>query len=300
MTQPPQPEQPPQPAQPSMPDFRPKSKTPLFAAGGGGLVVGALVTAAVMTATRPSPKRHPHVAVKPPASASAAPKPSASAPPAGSGTPAPLGPKPGSLAAKAEQGDADAIKTLEARPRTERTAEESVALSHAQGAAKRKAIAELMHKIELVPKLADSKDTMKQLREWADDGEVAADLALALGDLPGTLGPDLLYQLGPGYYHKVVMRDIAEDVLYSKDIRKKASPALGVILDLRSEDKCEDVKKTLDKVKVVGDRRSIPQLAKLQSKFGCGPKKTDDCWPCLRDGSILKDAIKEAAKRRGP
>ncbi len=283
-----------------MPDFRPPSKAPLFATGGGGLVVGAIVTAAIMTATHPAPKKRVQAPPKPPSSASAAPKPSASAPPVGSGAPGSTGPNPGSLAARAEKGEADAVKTLEARPPAERTAQESVALSHAHGIAKRKAIAELMHKIELVPKLAESKDTMKQLREWADDSEVAADLALAVGNLPGSMGPDLLYELGPGYYRKVEIRDIADDVLHSKDVRKKASPALGVVLDLRSEDKCEDVKKTLDKVKVVGDRRAIPALAKLQNKYGCGPKKTDDCWPCLREGSILKDAIKEAAKRRGP
>ncbi|MEB2324351.1 MAG: hypothetical protein OZ921_17685, partial [Sorangiineae bacterium] len=78
-------EAPPSPASrhtpaPSMPDFRPRSRGPLLFAGGGGLVVGALVTAAVMTATRPAPRR---VAPAPSASASAGPGASASvAPPA--------------------------------------------------------------------------------------------------------------------------------------------------------------------------------------------------------------------------
>lgn len=289
--------------QPSIPDFRPPSRAPLFGAAGAGLVIGALATAGIMSATRPSPKKH---AAPPPPhpSASVAPPASVSAAPSASAAPGVLpGPKPGSLAAEAEKGDPDAVKTLEARPASERTAEESVALSHARAVAKRKAIAEMLHKIELVPKLAKDSTTLKQLREWADDGEVAADLALGIGRLPGSIGPDLLWELGPGYYRKAEIRDIADDVLISKDVRAKASPALGALVDLRAIDdtgKCEDVKKDVGKVKDAGDRRAIAELAKLQNKFGCGPKKSDDCWPCLRDGSDLKDAIKEAAKRRGP
>ncbi|MEB2314021.1 MAG: hypothetical protein OZ928_19415 [Polyangiaceae bacterium] len=278
-----------------MPDFRPRSRGPLLFAGGGGLVVGALVTAAVMTATRPAPRR---VAPAPSASASAGPGASASVAPPASG--APTAPAPESLAARAANGAPDAIQTLEGRARGERTAEEVVALARASAVGERRAIAELLRKIELVPKLAREPDTMKQLRGWADDGELTADLALGLAALPGSLGPDLLWELGPGYFRKSKLRELAEEVLYSKDVRAKASPALGVLLELRAATECEAVARTLERAKTEADRRAVAQIVKYENKFGCGPKKNEDCWACLRKTTLVKDTLKEAARRRGP
>ncbi len=270
------------------------------------MVLGAVIAAGVMSALVPPVKKPmtkpsrsvgsacacPSVAV--PASASAMASASASAAPT---RPAP--PK-ASLAARAAEGEPDAVKALENKPLGERTTDEVVALARAGAQDKRRNITELGRKIHLVPKLVDDPATLKSIRQYANDPEVVPELVLMLSDLPGPTGPDLMYKLGPASFPKTSASPLLEQALYAKDVRAKSSAALAVLLDLRREEDCEKAAKLLLKAKTDGDKRLLPQLARLQNKFGCGPKKQDDCWACLRKGDLIKDAIKEVSKRKGP
>jgi hypothetical protein len=190
------------------------------------------------------------------------------------------------------------VKAVEALPLEERTAEQIVALSKADAAEKRAKIAEITHKIEVVPKFAAESGTRTEINGLAGDAEVAGDLVLALAALPGELGPELLYKLGPGSWQKTPAKPLASDLLYAKDVRPHASKALGVYLDLAREKDCDKVKALLDQVKQSGDSRSLRILDGYRKKTGCGPKERDDCWKCLREGDLLKDAVKEASKRK--
>jgi hypothetical protein len=289
---------------PSVPDFKPPSRTPLVGAGLGGLVLGAVIAAGAMTALAPALKKPvtkpgravlsacPSVAPAPRASASAAPSASAAVE-----RPAP--PK-GSLVARAAEGEPDAVKALQNKPPAERTTEEVVALARAGAQDKRKAIVELGRKIQLVPKLTEDPVTLKTVRQYANDGEVIPELVLMLADLPGPGGPDLMYKLGSASYPKPAAAALIEQALYAKDVRAKASAALGVLLDLRREEDCDKVSKLLLKAKTDGDKRIVPVIARLDTKTGCGPKKLDDCWACLRKTTLTKDALKEVGKRKGP
>ncbi len=262
-----------------------------------GILIGAGGTAVAMHklpfAMKPPP---PHAQPCPSVCPSGAPAASGSAAPGASGsagaTDAPTG--------KATSLDAAAVKAIESMPADQRTAEHVVALTRAQSVEKIKAIRELVHKIELVPKVLELKENMKTLRQWANDTEVADDLMLEIAALPGPTGPDLLYTLGPAVSKKSEPATLAEQVLYSKDVRAKASPGLSILLELRREESCERVLKLLDTVKAQGDRRSFGLLAQLNNKNGCGPKKGDDCWPCLRNGDIIKDVVREITKRGSP
>jgi hypothetical protein len=109
-----------------------------------------------------------------------------------------------------------------------------------------------------------------------------------------------MYKLGPASYPKTIAAGLIEEVLYAKDVHAKASTALAVLLDLRREEDCAKVSKLLLKAKTDGDKRIVPQLARLEKKTGCGPKKLDDCWACLRKTTLIKEALKEAGKRKGP
>jgi hypothetical protein len=88
--------------------------------------------------------------------------------------------------------------------------------------------------------------------------------------------------------------------LYSTDVRPKASPALAVSLDLRVAETCEQYQSILPKALTDGDRRALHLLAKLNAKRGCGPKKTEDCFACLRDKSDELTATVNAVKSRRP
>jgi hypothetical protein len=278
----------------SIPDFKPRSRAPLVITALVCLVVGVLGAVVFMKVLGPSPDKRAAKRAQAAAAAKAAPVPCIAD--AGATPPA----KSKSVAERAAEGDADAVKQLEALPPGERTAEDIVALSRARVAERRKAMTEVVRKIELVPKYAEERDMLKSLRAYANDAEVAPDLVLALAGLPGTVGPDLLYKLGPAAWGRVAAKPLAQETLYAKDVRSKASPALAIVLDLEQETSCDAVAKILERAKVSGDRRALKAMDGLRRKTGCGPRKRDDCWPCLHDrgNTLLKDAIKEASKRK--
>lgn len=284
----------------SIPDFKPRSKSTMVVTAIVCLIVGAVGAVVLMMALGPSSKKQAAKRARPAVTATAAP---AKCPPCApdAGAPVPtLTLKTGSVAEKAAAGDPAAVKQLESLAPGERTAEDIVALSRARAAERRQAIAEVIRKIQLVPKFADERDTLKALRKHANDAEVAPDLVLGLAGLPGPVGPDLLYKLGPAVWGTNPAKPLAQEVLYAKDVRSKASAALGVALDLEREEDCEKVAKILERAKVSADKRSLKGMGRLTKKTGCGPNKRGDCWACLhnRGNTLLKDAIKEASKRK--
>ncbi len=279
--------------------FRPKSKKgPFIIIGVAAFVAGALLAAIVTAASMSSDAKGKRSkrGKRAPAAASASAAPSGSAAVDG-GAPKKLA---GTLAARAIKGDAAAIKKLEGLPVAQRTAEETLALVQVRNNKKRKEIAELARKIELVPKLAhEDKDVAAKLKDFSKDDAVAPDLLGAYADMKGSAGPDLLYSILRSL-KKGDTADLAEELLYSKDVRKKASPALSVVLDLRKAEKCEAVPKMLERAKADGDRRAIVPMIQFFNKRGCGEKKIDDCWPCLREGDLLKEAAAAVQKRAPP
>jgi hypothetical protein len=86
--------------------------------------------------------------------------------------------------------------------------------------------------------------------------------------------------------------------LYSADLRPKASPALAVALELRTAESCEQYRAILPEALKVGDRRAVHLLTKLNAKRGCGPKKNEDCFACLRAAKDELSATVNAVKSR--
>jgi hypothetical protein len=280
--------------------FKPASKVPLVVTAIAGVLAGALVGALVTAATVGGDEKGRKKGRKTDAVAetSATASGSGSAAPAGSGAP-PVAEK-GSLAERAEEGDPAAMKKLEGIPPEKRSSVETLALAKARAIAKRKEITELGRKIALVPKLAkEDKDVKARLGELLDDREVAPDLLRAYANLPGDTGPTLLYAIVTGP-KKPGTTELAEEVLYSKDVKSKASLGLQVAMDLRKVEKCDALPKLLERAKTDGDRRSLNPIMRFHAKRGCGEKKLDDCWPCIREGDLLKDATVALQKRTPP
>jgi putative heme degradation protein len=122
------------------------------------------------------------------------------------------------------------------------------------------------------------------------------------------MGADYLYKVQrmPGSYK--VTKQLALELLHSKDVYDKASDALKVVLDMNQElDKeerdCQKMLKLLLRAQADADTRAFSPIASLNSKRGCGDNKLKDCWDCLRDGDgkkALADAIKLARKNKAP
>ncbi len=250
-------------------------------------MVGALITAVGFTACGDQSK----VATATSASA----KPS-SVPSAPSAAPPKL-----TLVERAAKNEDEAVETLEKKKATERTAAEAVALAHARGMRQRKKIADIKRKIDLLPAFGKEKDTIKQILGFAKDREVADDLLLMLTTLKGDMGNDFLYKIWTGTRGKNKTTELAEELLYTKDVKPKSSKALAPVLLLRRVEKCEDAKKHLAAIKENGDRRAIPAMRRFYNKRGCGPKKTDDCWACLRKpDDVLKETLTSVRGKMPP
>jgi hypothetical protein len=256
---------------------------PLVLAAFGSFVAGVALTAALTLERRESPAG--------PGEGSASAR-----PPAALGASAEA-PRPVPDSPAAARTDDKAVSEIQSRAPTERTAADVLVLAEARAARKQARISELGRKLELVPKLGRDKDTVAALKELAYDREVGNVTLRMLADLKSDIGPDLLYVVWTGTPRKTDSTELAEQLLYSKDVRTRASEALSVALDLRVEENCEDMKKVLERAIQHGDRRSLGPIVRLNNKRGCGEKKLDDCWSCLRDSDLVKNAQKEASKR---
>jgi hypothetical protein len=195
----------------------------------------------------------------------------------------------------------DTLADLEHRPASSLSSRELVLLAEAHTQQKRAAASELRQKLAQNPALGKDSALQSQLLHLAEDPETAADALSAMAQLDSPSGADLLYEVWTGTTVRTDTTELARALLYSTDVRPKASVALGVALDLRVAESCPQYQAVLPKALTDGDRRALHLLAKLNVKRGCGPKKTEDCFACLRDkGDELTATINAVKSRRPP
>jgi hypothetical protein len=220
--------------------------------------------------------------------------------------PAPSVAPPTTLVERAIVGDFKAIDDLKAKAPAVRTAEETLALTRGRSHNKSAALEGFGVEIKKNSDLLQNKDKLQRLRDFLTDRETTNQAATIVVGLPGTLGPDLLYEVASGTKTKNDTSQLAEELLATKDLRDKASPALAIALDLRRAEKCEEFKDLLTRAHGAADRRAMPTLTKLASRRGCGDNKLGDCYECLRplekdkEAIDLGDAIKAVGKRPAP
>lgn len=262
----------------------------------------AFAAAAVTSATDPGAAQ---TALKP------APEPSASAapvlpapqpaPPVVSSTvSADEKPKPLTLLERVASGDDAAIKELSAKPVSDLRVEEAISLSLGQSAQDVRAARALRDRVDHDPGLIKDPEVLAQLRRNTDDPETARDALAAMADVPGPISADLIYEVWTSTASRTTATDLARSLIYTKEVRAKASKALAVALDLRDADTCEKSRDLLPAATSDGDHRASHLLNKLTRKYGCGPGKRQDCYACLRDGKALDDAIKAVKSRHEP
>ncbi len=127
--------------------------------------------------------------------------------------------------------------------------------------------------------------------EAAQRAETADD---AFGLLEGGLGErgvDGLIELSSNKKVPAATRTRATKSLSRADTRAKASPAALVFLDLKNAKSCTAKRDLLERVKDSGDARVLPLLKTMKSTRGCGFMGRRDCYPCLRRGGALDEAL---------
>ena len=195
--------------------------------------------------------------------------------------------------------NASALSELERRPPGSLRARELITLAEAHDQQKRAAASGLREKLEHNPALAKEPATASQLLAWCADPSTAPEALLAMAEA-GPTGADLLYEVWTSTVMRTDTTELARALLYSPDVRPHASAALGVALDLRLAESCEQYQTLLPNALKDGDRRSLHLLAKLTTKQGCGPKKHADCYACLRAQKDELSATINAVKSRRP
>ena len=206
------------------------------------------------------------------------------------------------LLAKAAAADVDAIKKLEQRPPEQRTAPEWLALARGRIELERYPSALDAYEKALFkdPKLGKDRTLLRHIRQAAGRKDTGL---RALGIAEQQLGPegaDILYDVWVATRAKTEATSVARALVYGDEVRKKATPALNVVLDLREAQNCEDYKKLLPRVALKGDTRTLRVLQKLKQTHGCGTMAREDCWGCLRKSDELDKTIALVQKRPQP
>lgn len=198
---------------------------------------------------------------------------------------------------RAIAGQLAAIRALESLPRKQLTARELLALEAGRRTRKERQLWALS--LDSPRKM--NAETQAALAEQAADPRLAPAILAAFSELDGSTGPDLLYHIATSDSLPARTRELAERTLHAPDVRKRASPALRVVLDLTSAKTCEERAEVLPRVIEHGDERARQWLVPLAVlRPGCGTRGADDCNACLRQSPELTAAIRASEHRPGP
>ena len=226
--------------------------TPLWALAFGAVVLIAL-TVVVLVALTSSPRT------------------TSTAPVAPSGSQLPDGesaPITRSVLARAAAGEAEALQALEGRPANERSAAEVLALADGKSLQRRAELDALARKIAQNPALGADPVTHHALALYARDRETAREALRVMTTLPAPYAADLIYDVWVGTKDRNELTQLAEELVMTRDVRGKASPALAVALELRKAATCEQSAAVLPRAIEHGDRRSQHLLGQLTARAG--------------------------------
>ena len=204
------------------------------------------------------------------------------------------------LLERVASGDDAAVKELSAKPVADFRVDEAISLSLGQSAQDVRAARALRDRVDHDPGLIKDPEVLAQLRRGTDAPDTARDALAAMANVPGPISADLIYEVWTATASRTTATDLARSLIYTKEVRAKASKALSIALDLRDADTCEKSRDLLDRATAEADHRAFHLLNKLTRKYGCGPNKRQDCYACLRDGKGLDVALRTVKARHEP
>jgi hypothetical protein len=198
-------------------------------------------------------------------------------------------------------GDLPAMKRLELLPLSARSPEQLLALADGRAELARRDALRLVDDLRGEERLRRDPATLAYAAKLALDQAAAPTLfsgLIAIGD-PGL--HDFVHDLGARGDPSARLPLLVHDLLRVKAHRAKASKALTVLLELEDAELCWQVANQLVPAAADADSRASAMLDHFTVEKGCGPKKLDDCWPCLREATnaeSLQKAIDGAATRK--
>lgn len=204
------------------------------------------------------------------------------------------------LLARAERGELEALKRVELRAQSERGIDEARALVLGHAELTRRDGVRLVEDLGRDASLWKDRATLARLVELARDPSVAPDVLAALARTGHPTAADLLDALRLDFPAGSRLGLYAGDLLYSAEVRRTWSEPLRVSIELSQVAGCPRVLALLERAAEKADERALGALERLGAESGCGPKRSEDCYPCLRDAERTKElvAAREAARSR--
>ena len=184
--------------------------------------------------------------------------------------------------ALAASGDIDALKELDKRSHTERTVAEALALAAGHAELARREAETLGRDLALDASLWSDRTTIAHAYRLALDPAVAPEMLRIFAETDSPIAADLLFDLATRGEPGGRLTLLADDLLLGPAARREATKALAVALDLRAAAECWQVAALLPRVLTDADDRSRSFLDGFEKEAGCGPKRADDCFACLR------------------
>jgi serine/threonine protein kinase len=209
---------------------------------------------------------------------------------------------PEALSERARQGEPAALGELAAVPPPDRGSGASVALATGYFSAGQylEGIDAAEDALDIDPNLQSSTELLNGVRRAVDvpTTRVRA-LELAAKRL-GKPGADLLFDVWFSTVGKTAATRAAKEWLDSETVRENAAASLLLALQIREAKGCSAIADLLPRLTKDGDERSLGPLKRLQGDSGCGFLGLEDCYPCLRKGTGLEDAIAAVSARPAP
>jgi serine/threonine protein kinase len=149
----------------------------------------------------------------------------------------------------------------------------------------------------LDPKLNENRQIAEALYRSVQAPEAQGTTFRLLSGAMGSAGVGIIYDLSRTEAVNSNLRAHARRLLARDDVLAAASKALVIALELDEPNDCEKLLSLVTSAELVGDKRSLPALRRLEERTGCGPKKNQDCYSCLRNDESLSSAIRTIEQR---
>ncbi|HTV17956.1 MAG TPA: serine/threonine-protein kinase [Polyangiaceae bacterium] len=211
-------------------------------------------------------------------------------------------PVPAAVSERASAGEPAALGQIAALPPPDRGTKAAIALATGYfGSGKYlEGIEAFEDALDLDPNLATKPELLRGVRQAAEAPATRVRALEFAAKRLGKPGADLLFDVWVSTPGKTPATRAAREWLDSNGVRDGASPALRLALDVRETKTCSGIAELLPRMAKEGDDRSLNTLKRLQTNSGCGFLGFEDCYPCLRQGTALDDAIAAVSNRPAP
>ena len=209
---------------------------------------------------------------------------------------------PEELRERARQGQPDALGQLAAVPAPKRGSNASAALAigYFNSNQFKQAIEALEDALDIDESEALTPELLRGVRRAVDSPETRVRALELAAKRLGKPGADLLFDVWVSTNQKTPATRAAREWLDSEAVRKGAATPLLLALQIREAKGCSAMLELLPKLTKEGDQRAQTPLERLQRNTGCGFLDLEDCYSCLRKGTILDEAIVAVKSRPAP